>query len=154
MNDTRQKRPTGLSIVSVLWILWGVLNLFLVSLYVNADLSVMSSASYQTMHEWLRFALPAELALNLTAFAASLVMVFAGYGLLTGKSWSYKLTLAIVLVPIILNSLVIMLYLSAPTELNFSGSAPVMRLPFGLIWVALLWIYLRRDNVKMFLGVR
>jgi hypothetical protein len=142
MSVKQLKRPTGLAVIAILWFLWSVGNLFMISVYINSDLTVMAVLSDPSLPEWVKSAIPVELVINCVGFALLLIILFACYGLFTGKPWSHKIALASVMLALILNVFAVVLYMSAPVELGFDRPKAIMRLPIRLLWTVVLWIYL------------
>jgi len=142
------KRPTGLTIIAILWLLGGLYNLYISSQTINSDLGVLSS-----LYGWFKFGVPAELAISLLVFALGLAQMFTIYGLWTGKSWSYKLALAIPVLGVVISISLVGLYMSAPIELGIRESINWVLVGSSIFWAIIYWSYLRRPHVKEYLGV-
>jgi len=150
----RPKRPLGLTVIAVLWLLGGIYNLFMSSQTIGSDLQVLPLLSRPTVPEWFKFGVPVELAINLVGFALGLVQLFTIYGLWTGKSWSYRLALAVPLLAVVLLASQVGLYESAPVELDLLKAALWVSLVTGIAFAVVYWNYLRQGHVKKYLGVR
>jgi hypothetical protein len=149
----KRKRPLGLTIISIVWLFAGFINIYFGYETIIMDLEVLPFLNDPSIHEWFQFGVPAELAISFVMFILGFIQIITIYGLLTAKSWSYKLAL---LVPI-LNALIMIslvaLYWSAPMGLGFRESADLLSVGFSIFWVIIYWSYLRQSHVKEYLGV-
>lgn len=148
-----RKRPTGLTIIAILWFLGGIYNLYMSSQVISDDLEVLPHLSDPWVAEWFKFGVPAELAISLLVFALGLIQLFTIIGLWTGKSWSYKLALAIPVLAVVSWISMAALYMSAPIELEIRESINWFAVLFSIFWMIIYWSYLRQPHVKEYLGV-
>lgn len=148
-----RKRPTGLTVIAILWFLGGIYNLYMSSQYISDDLEALPHLSDPGVAEWFKFGVPAELAINLLVFALGLIQLFTIIGLWTGKSWSYKLALAIPVLAAVSWILMAGLYMSAPIELEIRESINWVAVGASIFWAIIYWSYLRQPHVKEYLGV-
>jgi predicted transcriptional regulator len=153
-----KKRPSGIIIIAVLWVLtslyvlyWGIETmLFDLSYDPNApellELSLYARA-------WLGWGVRADLVLCFCIVAVSMLMVFVAYGLYTATPWSYNSALAIPAVAAFVHGSTAAFYRSAPIELGFSYDLPLHSALtlINLIWLAGIWIYARKPFVKQYI---
>ncbi len=135
------KRPTGLTVISVLWILGGAFDGF----------EVVGNLPFplQPFPLW-----GANGFIVLLIGSESVLAVFSiavAIGLLQKRRWSYSAGLALPLVGLALNLVTFGFAALIPDLLNPSIFAS---LAIALVWVAVVWTYLRRSYVRDFLGVR
>jgi len=149
-----RKRPTGLTIIAILWFLGGIYNLYTSSQTVISDFKALPLLSNPLMPSWFKFGLPAELAISILVFALGLVQMFTIYGLWTGKSWSYKLALAIPILIAISWISIAGLYMSAPVQYGLGGYINWIATGASIFWAIIYWNYLRKPHVKEYLGVQ
>lgn len=150
----RLKRPLGLTVISILWLLGGIFNLYTSSQVIGTDLEALPFLSFPTVPEWVRFALPIDLAIGVLSFFLGLVQLFTIYGLWTGKSWSYKLALAIPILIVFTWISAVGLYASAPAEYGLLTSVEWGGLLASVFYASVYWVYLRKRHVKEYLGIR
>jgi len=148
-----RKRPTGLTIIAILWFLGGIYNLYMSSQVISDDLEVLPHLSDPWVAEWFRFGVPAELAISLLVFALGIIQMFTIIGLWTGKSWSYKLALATPVLLVTSNILMTTLYMTAPIDLGIREGATenVGITGMSVFWAILIFFYLRQSHVKEYL---
>jgi hypothetical protein len=155
-NGTNNKvltRPTGLTIIAILWFLGGILNLFISSVLINSDLEVLPLLSDPMMKEWFKFAVPAELGIGLFAFSLGIIQMFTIVGLWMGKSWSYKMALAIPVLAAVGWIALGGLAMSAPIEFGGIESVPWLSIGASIFWAIMILSYLRKPHVKEYLRV-
>ena len=127
------KRPRGLTIVSILWILGGLFDIQGSS----SDLQAFPG-NLPSTQLGLTFLIVAGLALGLLS-------VIVATGILSRNRWSYKLGLALLLFGLAVNAYEVVLFpYAAPFTLVF--------LAIAIIWFAMVWRYLHRPYVRRFLG--
>ena len=145
MDDNALKRPFGLTLLAILWFFAGLLNAFWsfqdISVYYQI-LPYLSSPLY--IHEWFKFAIPVGLGLSVAILGLSLLQLVIVPGLLLGKPYSYKPTLIVSILFVIVNVLMTMLYTSAPAGLNGGSDLvfPALSVGIGMFWVIVYLIYL------------
>ena len=149
-----RKRPTGLTIIAILWFVGGVINLYSSSNSIRVDLNALPRLSDPTLPRWFTFGVPAELLISLLVFALGLIQLYTIYGLWSGRSWSYRLALTIPILGMIGWVSLAGLYMSAPPGFGIRESAPWILVGFSVFWTIVYWVYLRRPHVKEYLGVR
>jgi len=88
-----RKRPKGLTILSILWSLGCVYNLYTGFNAIRIDLDALPILSNPSLPEWLRFGIPAELSIGIIVTVFGIIQMFTIYGWWTGKPWSYKTAL-------------------------------------------------------------
>lgn len=130
-----------------------IYNLYMSSQNISGGLEVLPLLSNPQVPEWFKFGVPAELAINLLVFALGLIQLFTIYGLWTGKSWSYKLALAILVLVAVSWISAAVLYMSAPIELEIRESINWVPIGSSIFWMVIYWSYLRKPHVKEYLGV-
>ncbi len=149
------KRPVGLTVISAVWLLFGLFNIYSAVQTINIDLENLPYLSGYGVPEWFNMAVPVELTLSVVALCVGLLQVLTIYGLLKGKKYAYKLGLGIPITLPIINTLFVVLYLSAPAgiDLNFNLSVYGGLIGGGIFWAIIYWQYLRKPHVKNFMGV-
>jgi len=148
-----RKRPTGLTVIAILWFLGAIYNLYMSSQTINADLEALPHLSDPWVAEWFKFGVPAELGISLLVFALGLIQMFTIFGLWTGKSWSYRLALAIPLLAAVSWISMTGVYMSAPIELGIRESINWFPVGMSVLWIFVYWSYLRQPHVKKYLRV-
>jgi len=130
------KRPTGLTVISVLWILGGAFDGF--EVVGNLPFPLWGANGFIVL------LIGSESVLAVFSIAVAI-------GLLQKRRWSYSAGLALPLVGLALNLVTFGFAALIPDLLNPSIFAS---LAIALVWVAVVWTYLRRSYVRDFLGVR
>ena len=153
------KRPLGLSIISILWLLGGLVNLYIGLNTVIADIGVLPYLSYPAMPPWFQFGVPAEIAIFSVGLIIVPIQLATIYGLWAGKSWSYKPALAIPILNAAIGFADAALIYSAPASLELASSPVVLgtligTVVGGILWVIIYWSYLRRPHVKAYLKIK
>jgi len=135
------KRPTGLTVISVLWILGGAFDGFAAV----GNLQVI----LPPFPLWWANGFFVLLIGSVSVLAVFSIAV--GIGLLQKRRWSYRAGFALALVALAFNLITFGFAALNPDLLNPSifGS-----LAIALVWVAVVWTYFRRSYVRDFLGVR
>ncbi|MDA4120929.1 MAG: hypothetical protein OK404_00805 [Thaumarchaeota archaeon] len=146
------KRPRAVTAISILWTFGGLYNIYIGFTTAYSDNGILPQLSNPSVNPWFRFGVPAELVLYVLVLIFGITQLVVVFGLMTRKSWSYKLGLAIPIMGVIVNMSIFALYLSAPSELGLVSASGGSGLVVGLIWIWLLWKYLRRADVKSYLG--
>ena len=155
MSEVKQKRPNGLTAIAILWFVGALLNILNSLLVLNQGAAALPYLSSYGLNEWFSFGVPIEMVLSGLVLALGLVQIVAVFGLWTGKKYSYRLALAIPVVHSVLNVCFVVLYATAPAELGLTSSVgfSVFGLAVGLVFLVVIWWYLRKPHVKAFLGV-
>jgi len=150
--ETR-KRPNGITIIAVLWTLTSI---FIIDWGLNQVILDFGELPY--LHDpsepkWFSFGVPADIVLSFSMVALSFLTVFTVYGLFTAKSWSFKSAFAIPVFTAIIDGAAAALYASAPAELEFAVffSLYLALTVINLVWVVVIWVYLRKPNVKQYI---
>ena len=126
------KRPTGLTIVSILWILGGLYDIQGSS----SDLQTFPGAPSSTQLT-MTFLIVSGLALGLLS-------VIVATSILSRNRWSYRLGLALLLFGLAVNACEVVLFpYAAPFTLVF--------LAIAIIWFTVVWTYLHRPYARKFL---
>ena len=146
------KRPMGLTIIAVVWLIGGIVELYVGAVTINDDLEVLPLLSDPDMPDWFRFGVPAQITIYLFIFALGLVRLCTIYGLWTGRSWSYKLAMPVPVLNVIGWMLDVGLLMSAPVEFGLRESISWSSAS-SILWVIIYWGYLRRPHVKRYLHV-
>lgn len=155
MSEAQFKRSGGLMLIALLWLFYGVVNVYFSCRGIIADVGVLPYLSYPSMPEWSKLGVPAELALSVFRLCLGLLQIVTFLGLWTGKRYSYKLALPVAML-LVINSLAITgLYLSAPAQLDLSYyiGFSLIFLAIDIAWAIVYWRYLRKQDVKTFFGV-
>jgi uncharacterized membrane protein (DUF2068 family) len=133
------QRPTGVTILAVLQLIGGVINvLFGISSLFFGGLIVVSKA-VETAGSPINMG-PIILAAGVLAVISGLLGLFAGYGLFTLKSWGWILALIFSVLNIVYNGLKI-----------FQG-ANIPGTFVGIAISGLIIYYLNRPNIKRAFG--
>lgn len=149
------KRPDGITAISVLWLIFGLINIYLAYQTAGADVSLIQYLNGHGLSGWFNIAIPVEFGLSIATIAIGIVQLAVAYGLLKGKGFAYLPALAVTPTILIVNLASLMLYLSAPSGIDLSVNYGLSGglVVGGVIWTAIIWQYLRRPYVKSFLGV-
>jgi len=153
-----RKRPSGIIIIAVLWVLTSILVINRGIDTLLFDFSFDPTAPElldlsQYAREWLNFGVPVETVLILSIFALSLLTILAAYGLYTAKPWSYKAALAMPAMTALIDGTTVAFYASAPEELGWAIDVPLYSALtlINLGWLAAIWAYARKPYVKQYL---
>ena len=100
------------------------------------------------------FGVPIEFLVIIVLFVLGFAEVMTGFGLWTGKSYAYWLSLIIPIFVAVYDLALTSLYASAPSELKLTSNyAPALVNTVGwVIWLFICWWYLRKPYVKTYLG--
>jgi hypothetical protein len=158
-----ERRPTGLTIISILWLIVGIYNILNSANRFNSDIgaypllstptSNLNSTQIATLN-WLQAGLPIDTALAALGFGLALGQIFVVYGLWTGKWWSYKGALAFVTLLTLDNVSTAALYYSAPALLGLTDPTYAAQAAGSIIFLFVYWGYLTRSHVKRYLHVQ
>jgi len=146
-------RPTGILVIAVILTLFSIYNIYQSLNLIIGDLGFLPVLSDPRTPEWLSFGLPAEIMIGFFVLAYGFLTLIVVYGLLTARSWSYHFALALPIFITILNFATMLLYLSAPSELELA-QAGFDAAPFivgNIIFMIIIWGYLTRPHVKHYL---
>jgi hypothetical protein len=149
VQDT--KRPLGLTVISVLWLLGALYNFFVGIATISSDLNSMPLLSDPRVHQWFHLGIPAELALGVFVVIIAIVQAFTIYGLLKRKVWSYKLALTAPVLVVFSWFAQAALYLSAPPSLGLVNPSMLTGPVMSLFWLFLVWSYIRKPHVRQYL---
>ena len=150
----RAKRPLGLTLIAIFWLLAGLWNIYAGLSTISLDLEVVPYLDNPALDPWFQLGIPAEMAIAALAIILGAVQLIVIYGLWTGKPWSYKPALTI---PILIAAswwATLALYLSAPPSLGIFAPNDLVYATSSLLWVGVFWWYLRRRHVKDYLRVK
>jgi hypothetical protein len=149
------KRPAGITVISIVWFLFGLYNLYSAYQAVSVDVDSLKYLNGYGLSKWFNFGIPAELVLSLTIIVLSLIQFGTVFGLLTAKRYSYKFALILPIAILIINIATLGLYLSAPSEIGLSVNYSMFGglIGGGVVWTVIYWQYLRKPHVKSYLGI-
>ena len=157
MNEEKNKRPIGLAILATLWLISGILHIYLAYEIIRVDLQALEYLSEPVVpvSEWFNFVVPAELALSIIALCLGALQILTVPGFLAGKKYSYKFAFAIPVAFVIVNLVFLGLYASAPAEVNLGNSMlfPALSAVVAMFWIQIHLKYLGKPNWKAYLGV-
>lgn len=155
MGEVPLKRPNGLTLIAIVWFIFGILNVYFSFQKINVDLRMWSSLSDSVVHEWFSFWVPAQWVLAILGLCLGLLQIITVLGLWTGKPYSYKLALIVTVLLVIGPISSAGLYASAPAELDMGFNVGTFIFPvvMSIVWIVIYWRYLRRPHVKAFLGI-
>ncbi len=154
------KRPTGLTAISILWAIFGAVNLYLgLSNFVSdAGAYPLLSTNPNTLNStqvlalnWLKLALPVDSALSLLVMLVGIAQFFVAFGLWKGFGWSF---LGAILVTMMIFASWLwqaILYNSAPQSLGLRDPTLVSGAVSSAFWAFVIFRYLRQANVREFL---
>jgi predicted transcriptional regulator len=157
-SSEARKRPSGIIVIAVLWVLtslyvmyWGIDTILLDLSYDPNASELLELSTYA--REWLGFGVPTDLMLCFCLVAVSVLIVFTAYGLYTAKSWSYKSALAIPVIATLVHGSTAIFYASAPAELGFSYDLPLHSALtlINLGWMFVTMTYLRKPDVRQYI---
>ncbi|MGC1120412.1 MAG: zinc ribbon domain-containing protein [Candidatus Methanofastidiosia archaeon] len=128
----KKERPMGLSIISVLWVIGGFINLVGGALGVLAGMALL-----------VTFDLGGVVMVLTMAFAMilGLAQLLTAYGFWTGKLWSFRLAQVVILLLVICSASSIVI--GASKTFSFST----------IIWIVVYFTYIEKPHVKKYLGV-
>jgi predicted transcriptional regulator len=100
--------------------------------------------------QWISTGLPSEVIINSIILTLGLCTLIIIYGLIQGKSWSYKPAFVLPLGSTISSGLAVVLYVSAPYTLmlDIELTMNTILTPVNLIWFLVLLYYLRKPHIK------
>jgi len=151
------KRPVGITIMCILWLLGGLYNFFtgLSGLSIDLDSLVKLSQGFyytdQAVNAWASWAIPAETILMFIGTVLGIMQFATIYGFWNRKDWSHRSGIAVPIVAVITSWSGMFLFLTAPPTLNLTVNYLI---PFTNIFVAVIYTaYLRQVHVKKWLRV-
>lgn len=153
-----KKRPTGIVIIVVIWVLTsivvvnlGVQNLLGDFSYNPTDPELLALSQYA--REWLSLGIPMDIVLISSIIALSFLMILAAYGLYAAESWSYRTALGAPAMNALIHVLAVIFYLSTPAELEWAIDVPLYSalMALNFVWIAVVWRYARKPNVRQYL---
>jgi len=148
-----EKRPLGLTVIAVLWVLGGIFNFLGSFSSIISDVQVLSLLSSSLIHNWFKFGVLAELGISLLVLVLSLIQLATCYGLWAGKSWAWKTAFSVAILLVVCNTSLLLLYTSAPAELGIDATLAAGSVPWSIIWAVIICSYLRKPHVKQYLGI-
>lgn len=151
------KRPTGVTIMCILWILGGLYNFFFglsgfsVDLNIFIELSKGYHYSDHAIDAWVSWAIPTETVLIFVVVILGIMQFATVYGLWNRRNWSYKLGIAIPVLAVVTSWSQMFLALTAPSSLSImiNFAIPFLNTVFAIVYI----LYLRRTHVKEWLRV-
>jgi len=153
----KPNRPTGITIMCILWLLGGLYNFFngLYGFGTDLDILISWSQGYHyadpAVNAWASWAIPTETILMFIGLVLGIMQFATIYGFWNRKDWSYRTGITVPIVTVIVSWLHMFLILGAPQLLD---PTPNYVLPFTNIGFALVYIaYLRQVHVKKWLRV-
>ena len=148
-----KNRPIGLAIISVLWFLGGIINLYNASTSISVDIDLLPILL--ELPEWFSFAVPIEIVLSIVIFGLGLIQMYEIYGLWTGKSWAYNLGFLIMILLVVIQSLVAVLYSTCPDYLVYAFDIypNILGVIGSLAGLGIIYWYFRKPHVREYLGV-
>ena len=150
------KRPTGIIIVSVFWIIGGLYNIYNGLNIVDPGKSSLYQIGFTgRLGEWWSWAQPIDMVIASVAILLGLLQLVTVPGLLMGKRWSYYAGLSIPIMAFVLVGSQTLLIMTAPLDFNELLAALPLLLLFGNLAFMLIYVaYLRQPNVRVWLGVK
>jgi hypothetical protein len=152
----KPKRPTGIIIMSILWIIGGIYNIFnSLSIY-QADATLLSEiADYSgRLGVWWSWSLPIEMAIASMFVIMGIMQLVTVTGLLSGKRWAYYSGLIIAILAFVGVACQTILIMTAPLSSNeILASLPIFNLIGNLFFMVIYASYLRAPNVRIWLGI-
>jgi MFS superfamily sulfate permease-like transporter len=146
------KRPTGITIICVLWFFGGLINFFGGLSSLGDDLNALSMlGSFPSeVSFWASWAIPLETMLVAATVIMGLLQFGTIYGLWNGKRWSHKYAVALPAGFLLVNWAETLLLMTAPASL---GAWPdFTTVIFGTVIAAIVISYLKKEHVKKYLG--
>ncbi len=134
------ERPKGLTIVSLVLIVWGFLSILV------AIFTLPLWLGYIQLPGWLlpetRTIIVIEIFINIFTLCVGCISLVTAYGLWTGKRWSYKIARAVALL------------LIAQVVVFSLWYEPSVWVPLFVILGVLFWTYLRKPHVRKYFRPR
>jgi hypothetical protein len=149
------KRPDGISITAILWLFSGVHSSFISSVTIFSNQAILTSLGVWELEPFLVFRFTFETTLGCLNLFLGVLQILTAYWLWKGRKYSYKLALIVPILLVISNFCSIALYASAPFPfgIGFTVEGAVLGAAWNLVWLSILWWYLRKPHVKAFLGI-
>ena len=149
------KRPDGISIISVLWLLSGLHNLFISSITIFLNQAVLTSFGVWELEPLLGFRFTVETTIGYLNLFLGVLQILTAFWLWKGNNYSYKLALVVPIIMVASNFCSIALYASAPFPfgIGFTVEGNVVGTAWNIVWLSIFWWYLRRSDVKAFLDI-
>lgn len=154
MDEIKPKRPTGLTLIVILWFIFGLVNIFgsLQTIFLEIEALPYLYGPLIT-HPWFNTGIIAELTIAVFVVILGAIQIITVPGLWNGKPYSYKLALGVPILLLIANFSSFMLYATAPAELGLNSGISIFFVVMGFFWLIIYWWYLREPHVQAFLGV-
>jgi hypothetical protein len=154
------KRPLGIIILSILGSIGGAYLFYAGLTGLNADLEILTllfQGQYATaptaIKNWISWAVPVETATMLISFILGIMLLTTIFGLLNGRSWSYKYGMRLPLVSVILSWTALLLFFTAPVFVEAELLGTIIRAIISIIGASTFILYLRQPHVKNWLNV-
>lgn len=149
------KRPDGITVLSILLLLFGLFNLYSAYQTSMTDIDSLQYLNGRGVSQWFNIGVPAELGLSIITIGIGFIQLITAYGLLKGKQFAYLFTLTALSAILVVNVASLLLYLSAPSGIGISVNYGFLggSIGGGIVWTLLIWKYLSRPYVKAFLGI-
>ncbi len=152
------KRPFGIIILSILGSVAGAYLFYAGLTGLNADLEVWTLMSEghefePLLKNWLSWAIPLETVLMLIAFVLGLMLLTTIFGLINGKSWSYKYGIRLPIVGMIISWTALFLSFTAPVFVEEALLGTIVRAVISVVGALMYILYLRQPHVKDWLNV-
>jgi hypothetical protein len=150
-------RPKGIIIISILWILGGLYNIYTGMNNFSLDASLLPEiSSYsQKLENWFSLALPIDMAITAVFVGLGIIQLVTITGLLRGKRWSYYMGLSIPVVAFVGVGIQSLLLTTAPLSVEeIMATLPIFNLAGNFVFVFIYMLYLQQPHVKLWLRVR
>ena len=154
MNETEPKRRNGLTFIAVIWLISGFANIYMSFETIILDIEAFPYLYGPLIaHPWFNTGIVVEFIIAVFLVLLGLIQLITVPGLWTGKPYSYKLSLGVPILLLIVNVSSSVLYASAPAELGLDTGSSNFYVAVSVFWVIIYWWYLREPHVKAYLGI-
>jgi fucose 4-O-acetylase-like acetyltransferase len=139
MREQKPRIPDGIGASAVLWFLAGLYTIY-------GSFNALNSGDIART-----FGVPIEFSIIIVFFVMGFAQIIDAFGLWTGKSYSYRLTLIIPLFAVGINLALASLYASAPSKLNLTSNSALVNAIGWVIWIFVYRWYFGKPYVKAYL---
>lgn len=146
------KRPTGITILCILWFFGGLINLFGGLGGLGDDLYALSvlDSLPSTVRLWASWAVPMETLLVTATVIMGLLQFATIYGLWNRKRWSRKSGIGLTMGLVAVNWIETFLLMTAPASLRIQPDFAIVVI--GTVMAVVYVSYLKAAHVKKYLG--
>jgi hypothetical protein len=157
METATKKRPLGVAVLAILWLLFGVYTIYASVQPILGDIDTLNNmAHYGYSGSWLNLGIPVELCLYIGVLFLGVVQIVSAVGLLKGSKSLYRLALVVLVAFVLVNlGAVILYYTGQAAFVILTNLFTVALLTFFLqiILAGIYWTYLKKTHVMAYFGI-